>query len=210
MQIAVELGGGWVSKWTKKNLQYYDVVHIVEPFGPAMNNLLNEYKGLLRTGKVVCHLLGISDKREDKKIILMPIPGKTNDGGTPLYSMSGSTFKKRTEMDGHEAHYAKLVTWDEFIDEAKITHVDMAHVDIEGSEEELLRGMTKKLPKKMAFSIYHGGGFKACAGRRELVDMLEEKGYVVEGYITDDGKPSTFEEGQEALVCLANTVTATE
>lgn len=210
-KIAVELGGGHESRWTQRAMRLFDVVHIVEPFGVACATLAKGFKWHMTTGRIVIHKLAISDYCGETTLNLCKAEQLVD--GAEGFTYGGSSLKERMEperkFDNDEAK-TKVVTWDTFLDMAKVSHVDVAHVDIEGSEEEFLNGMTKGFPKEMFISVYHGEGFKNCVSRQELLKMLEDKGYVVEEYLTDTGEKSTIDECQEVLACHRSTRTDTE
>jgi FkbM family methyltransferase len=70
------------------------------------------------------------------------------------------------------------MTMDKFCEENNITRIDLLKCDIEGSEGNMLRGMTKVLPKRIAIAHYHHNTTSKAETSDELRVMLEAKGYL--------------------------------
>ena len=91
------------------------------------------------------------------------------------HSEGNSLFlKPRHILERKEKTYT--VTWNRFVDNLKIKHVDFCKCNIEGAETLFLKGMTKVFPDKM---IIEEHTYQGIADLSELHRLIEEKGYKI-------------------------------
>lgn len=67
--------------------------------------------------------------------------------------------------------------WDDWVTKNGIHKINLLKMDVEGAELDVLSGMSKVLPERMAIAIYH-----LDSPLHALVEALHEKGYVLEGF----------------------------
>jgi FkbM family methyltransferase len=82
-----------------------------------------------------------------------------------------STVRKLTE----ETQDVKIITWNDFVTRENITEVNLAKVDVEGSEIQWLNGMTHTFPSHIIMEEHSRLGTYSY---KELTDLVEEKGYM--------------------------------
>lgn len=89
----------------------------------------------------------------------------------------GHSLKERISQPVIGSVEIPTITWDDLVKKYNIKHVDLCVVDAEGSEEDILEGMTTVLPKKIIMAGYHHGKFKDVETCQELQKRLRNKGY---------------------------------
>lgn len=159
--------GAWIGItpcwFAQKNLNA--IVIAVEPI---IENYVELIKKIIKenTPNVIPVLTAISDKTGKGEIFLAE---KSN---------AHSFFIKKRFIDGKYKRLVPTITWDDLMDSLNIKEVDVAKVNIEGSEIDLFKGMTKVFPKKMVIDE-HSRCLKDETFYSELVKLIKEKGYKI-------------------------------
>jgi len=155
--------GAWNGRRTIRFAKQYDLVVSVEP-------VIENYKLLVET---------IIEKRLTNVIpIFAAIASKS--GASKIYldktTQGHSLYLKRNFTESTLTRVVPTISWDALVDSLRMKHVDFVKVDIEGAEEDLLKGMTKIFPKEMSIEMHNRHG---VTNIKNLFRLLEEKGYAI-------------------------------
>lgn len=156
MKIVFDLGA-WQGDTTKKLAEQYDIVIAVEP-------VIENYKVLIKNipDNVIPLCVAITDKTGMSDIYL------------DKKSVSDTLIKGRKRSS--DLRKVLTIKWDDLVGMLDIKEVEYAWVNIEGSEEMFLEGMTKVFPNKM---IIQEHSRKGKTNLNNLEKLLEEKGYKI-------------------------------
>lgn len=170
--------GSWIGitpYWfTEKNPNA--VVVAVEPI---IENYIEIIKKIIKENKptIIPILAAISNETGKDKIYLAD------------KSESHSFFMKKRFIDGRYKRLVPTITWDDLMEVLNIKEVDVAKVNIEGSEINMLKGMTKVFPKKMIIEE-HSRCLYDNTFYQTLVSLIEKKGYKMLNFNLPEGKKS--------------------
>ncbi|MDZ4252759.1 MAG: FkbM family methyltransferase [Sulfuritalea sp.] len=144
----------------------YPSAHI-HAFEPVPDNFqMLERNAELRGGGIHCHLLALSDK--DGELKMIHSPGLNNHGGWSFYQRGATGEEEQISVPVRKSG--------EFIHELGLDRIDVIKIDTEGAEKEILHGLT---PEQLATVKYIVGELH---GERdfELLDWLEQRGFDIE------------------------------
>lgn len=124
------------------------------------------------------------EEKEINNITVLPFAMSNKTGVATLHLREfpeGHSLKERLLEPIIGSYEVPTLTWDDFVKEFNISTVDLLIVDAEGSEEDILEGMTTVFPKLIKMAGYHSGKFKNVKTCEELQKQLIEKGYKIIG-----------------------------
>jgi len=155
MRIAFDLGA-WQGNTTKKLAEQYDVVIAVEP-------VIENYKVLI--------------KNIPENVIPLCVAITNKTGISDIY-LSGKRSLSDTLIKEDNSKIRKVLTikWNDLVDMLDIKEVEYAWVNIEGSEEMFLEGMSQVFPNKMVIEEHSR---KGKTNLNNLEKLLGEKGYKI-------------------------------
>lgn len=96
-------------------------------------------------------------------------------GKTDIYL--GTTEENHStvrDSEDRETQEVDVITWDDLMEQSGFTEVDIAVVDVEGSECEFLRGMNTVFPMRLLMEEHTRFSYPI----EELTELLREKGYM--------------------------------
>lgn len=163
--VIVDLGAH-VGEYTFEIYNKVKEVWAIEPTPEAVKFLKKEIKEKGITN-IFVQEFAIND--EDGRRMFNLHHDKDSDGNS-FYKNRGPPPKETIEV--------KTKTWDSFMKENNINHIDLVLVDIEGAEREFFNGMTI-LPERIFISAYHGRWMKEALSKDEILQELVKKGYKI-------------------------------
>lgn len=153
--------GAWDGRFTKFFSRFTDQVISVEP---DIFNLKQIYELL--------------EKNKIKNVTVIQGAISDTDGFAELYTpykdWQHSLYLKHKWNENMDKCLVRTFKWDTLVNFLGIRNVDFIKVNIEGSEEALIRGMNKVFPTKMIIEVHDK--HKIC-DRDNLKKLLIERGY---------------------------------
>jgi len=168
MKVYVDVGACVAPNYGDKE----DFCYAIEPYSKTFQQLLETIEKMKQKGysNIVPVNVALSNTTGIQKLWVRP--EGYQDGNSLYERMSGEP------VIGYED--VVTLTWDDFVSMFSITRVDVMWMDAEGSEEDVLDGMTECFPEKMFIAYYHRGKFD-CKSKEELREQIIEKGYTIVG-----------------------------
>jgi len=160
--VVVDLGAfhGEATIFFSRKVGKTGVVVALEPeiwnFRRLMEKVLH-----YQLGNVVPLLMAIG--RETGKTVL-------NLGGENAHStvLTGARLSRGERV-------VPVISWDDLVDTLTLRGVELAKVNVEGAEIQVLEGMTKMFPDKLVIDEHSRFGIDV----NRLLELLDEKGYKV-------------------------------
>lgn len=167
------MAGGWIGLDTVLFAQKAKRVITLEPAEKTFSKL---YKNCVEN-KVLNAILiraGFSQRSEilDFQVIHSSI-------GSGIYNRYGDTLRYKEKN--------LFYSWDDFVDMYNLDKIDICKLDIEGSEFETLKGMTKCLPKRLMVAGYH-----PKSTIQEMTPLILSKDYIFDGIVKDGPSDHTY------------------
>lgn len=161
--------GAWIGMWTIWAAPYVKKVYAMEPV-PELTETLSRNVKLNRLTNVELSESALFSKTG---IMEMDVTGK------PAGSTLVDAWRHGSQWlyEGGRKAWVKTYRWDDWISRNDVEKVNLLKIDVEGAELEVFSGMNEVLPERMAVAVYH-----LDAPLPELVEILYEKGYVLEGF----------------------------
>ena len=159
----------FISEAKKNNLKIK--IHAFEPSKSTFAKLKNRFAS---SPEVILINSGLSDENGNQT--LYEDKNENNSGGSSLYNRKVLLESSKIEEK------IQLVRLDSYIKEKKVAHIDFMKLDVEGHELFVLKGMGRYLrPDFVDFIQFEFGGcnFDSHTTLKELIDLLEEKNFVV-------------------------------
>ena len=150
--------GGWKGEFTKSFSQYASLVISVEP---DVDNFREILKMDLKNIIPVCVALDRKTEMREFKV---------------YEATYRNTFYNKSRHHSFKLRNVLSVSWDDLMEYLNINHVDFMKVNIEGSEEGLIEGMTKVFPDKMIIEEHTKDRVTSVPN---LIRLLEERGYKI-------------------------------
>ena len=133
----------------------------------------------------------------------------------PLFMAIGKeTGRTHLNLGGENAHSTVLtgprlpfgkrivpvISWDDLVDTLTLRSVELAKVNVEGAEIQVLEGMTKMFPDKMVIDEHSRFGVDID----RLLELLDEKGYKIvhrnKNLMYAERVPERKDEGEKWLI----------
>ena len=149
--------GAWTGQFTERFARDASLVISIEP---DIDNFKEILKMDLKNIIPVCVAL-------DRKTEMRELKIYKDTFRNTLYSKKSTVLKTR---------FVLTVSWDDLVEHLGIEHIDFMKVNIEGSEEGLLEGMTKVFPDKM---IIEEHSKHKITNVENLLRLLKLKGYKI-------------------------------
>ena len=158
-----------INKSKKLNINYY--IHIFEPTKACFDILEKKFSG---DNNIILNRIGISDKDEEAIVY----KDKEESGLASLYNRNLKGYNIRL----NNKEVVTLKRLDEYIEEKKLSHIDLFKLDIEGHELYALKGLGKYLDNKFIDLIqfeYGGCNLDSHTSLMELYDIFENSGFIM-------------------------------
>ena len=150
--------GAWTGKFTERFARDASLVISVEP---DIDNFREILKMDLKNIIPVCVALDRKTEMREFKV---------------YEKTYRNTFYNKSKHHAFKLRNILSVSWDDLMEYLNIKHVDFMKVNIEGSEEGLIEGMTKVFPDKMIIEEHTKN---KITNIDNLFRLLEEKGYKI-------------------------------
>lgn len=166
IKTVVDLGawGGPISHWMQismPNATIYAVEPVIENFITMQQMILDRFDN-----HIIPIFAAVSDHTGLQEIYISE------------NSRSHSLLSEMPISNPQGKRNIPVMTWDDMMDALNISQCDFCKVNIEGAEIELLKGMTKVFPKKMAIES-HMRKLDDQKYKEELESLITEKGYKI-------------------------------
>lgn len=140
-------------------------------------------------------VIAVEPMIENYKVLINVIIKNKLTNVIPLLTAVGKDTSRRrinfnTGIGGHSLIFIGLgvgrivpvLSWNDLVTLLNLTHIDLAKIDIEGSETELLEGMSKVLPNKMIMEEHCWLGTNWMGtDMKYIMKLLEDRNYKLLG-----------------------------
>jgi FkbM family methyltransferase len=171
MKIAVDLGA-YQGKWSWEHRDDFDLIFAVEPcpkfFGDLCDTAARVEHDLCR-GTIIPCPFAVANRKGTASLYVNERKDAT--------SLVKILQKEQLKYPVCAEEQVSVLTMEDFVNGYQITHINHLQIDVEGTEEEVLRGLGKIRPKIITCAHYHSILFEGVAISEKLEEIMLGLGY---------------------------------